>query len=535
MTRIGRVCAAVVVLLAMVGCSSDKPAARAIPSSNAPADDTVPASDGTIVVAAAAPARALDRRLFGTNAPAWIGPERLADPAFQQRTVDSGATVVRMPGGSWSSSYDWLACENGDADGCFWTWAAKPSDYASFLRATGLEGMWTVSFNETSQQAAALVAYFNGTVDDTRVIGVDRAGTDWGTVGQWASLRAEHGNVEPQPIDLWEVGNEVYGAKPVAGTQCSEFGWEDVWTCDGDAYINGDDQHDGFVAIREAMQAVDPTILVGAVGISGRQSEWSNFGNEVIDGAKGALDFYVVHDYGFNSAPSVDDVFSRPLDNWPGLLTDAREALAIANPSATVPIAITEYNMFAFQDGDTDAAMSKAISAFYIADTIGQMAELGVPIANQWNLLNGPSATGSDYGMIDADTGAPHPQFFALALWSRIGDELLSIDAGFDPATSLGAYAGRSADGTINVLVINKSSDPVTATMTIDGVSGSMDATADVMSATAVDAATVSWNGAATFDTLASKPGAALGPVDAAGFEHTFAPLSLTLLHLTPA
>ena len=366
-------------------------------------------------------------------------------------------------------------------------------------------------------------------------IGVDRNGTDWGTVGRWAALRAKHGTVDPQPIRLWEVGNEVYGAKPDAGDECSNFGWEDVWTCDGNAYVNGDANHDGFLAFRKAMKAVDPSILVGAVGISGGQGEWGNFGNEVIDGTKGALDFYVVHDYGFNSAPTDHDVFARPLDAWPSMLTAARVALKAANPAAAVPIAITEYNMFAFQDGDTDGLMSKAISAFYIADTVGQMAEQGVPIANQWNLLNGASAAGGDYGMIDADTGKPHPEFFALALWSRVGDELLSVDVGFDPAASLDAYAGRSADGTINVLVLNKASDPESATIRIEGVSGSMAATADVVTATALDDTAVTWNRATTFDTLASQPATDLGSVEAAGFAHTFAPLSMTLLHLRPS
>ena len=87
--------------------------------------------------------------------PAWVGPVKLADQAFQQRIANLGTTVVRMPGGSWSSSYDWLACENGDADGCSWTWAARPSDYLGFLADTGLDGMWTVNFNSTAQSAAA--------------------------------------------------------------------------------------------------------------------------------------------------------------------------------------------------------------------------------------------------------------------------------------------------------------------------------------------------------------------------------------------
>ena len=39
--------------------------------------------------------------------------------------------------------------------------------------------------NGTAQEAAALVAFFNGDVDDSRTIGPDRNGRDWGTVGDF--------------------------------------------------------------------------------------------------------------------------------------------------------------------------------------------------------------------------------------------------------------------------------------------------------------------------------------------------------------
>ena len=163
--------------------------------------------------------------------------------------------------------------------------------------------------------------------------------------------------------------------------------------------IRDSDDHDGFLRFREEMLAVDPTIEVGAVGIGGDQGEWSAFGDKVIESTAGKIDFYVVHDYGFNSAAPSEEVLDRPSRDWPTTLDDAREALAAANPANTVPIAITEYNMFSFYDGDTDGMMAEAISAFYIADTIGQMALNGATMANLWNLLNGESSSGSDYGL----------------------------------------------------------------------------------------------------------------------------------------
>jgi hypothetical protein len=45
--------------------------------------------------------------------------------------------------------------------------------------------------------------------------------------------------------------------------------------------------------------------------------------------------------------------------------------------------------MFLGVDQDADALMSEAVNAFYLSDTIGQMALAGVAVANQWNLVNG--------------------------------------------------------------------------------------------------------------------------------------------------
>ena len=251
----------------------------------------------------AASGRPFDRRLLGTNVPAWIGPARLADPEFVAATVDSGVSLLRMPGGSWSNAYDWSACELRDAERCAFIDSARPSDFVDFMQATGLAGSWTVSINQTAQSAAAAVAFFNGDVDDSTEIGVDRNGVNWGTVGFWATVRANAGNPDAVDIELWEVGNEVYGGKPDAGgDQCADFGWEDVWTCDGTDYVVGDETHDGYLAIREAMRAVDPDIEVGAVGVADPAS-WSDWGNEVIAAAGEELDFYVVHQYGFDESP----------------------------------------------------------------------------------------------------------------------------------------------------------------------------------------------------------------------------------------
>ena len=103
--------------------STIEPATTSAASTGSETEPVAPAATGEITILADS-AQPLDRRLFGTNVPAWLGPERLADPKFQAATTALGTTLLRFPGGSWSNGYDWLACERGVEPDCFATWAA---------------------------------------------------------------------------------------------------------------------------------------------------------------------------------------------------------------------------------------------------------------------------------------------------------------------------------------------------------------------------------------------------------------------------
>ena len=223
---------------------------------------------------------------------------------------------------------------------------------------------------------------------------------------------------------------------------------------------------DGYLEFRDRMRSVDPDIAVGAVGLPEGES-WSAWGTKVIAGTGDLLDFYVIHHYGFGGEPDGGAALAVPQQAWPELMQSATATLVAENPTRTVPIAITEYNMVVFQDADINRLMAWAINLLYIADTIGQMAENGVTIVTQWNLANGKAPNGTDYGLIDADTGARNPQYYVLALWTRFGDELLATDVGFETDTELSAYAGRAGDGTISILAINKTGEPTTARIRI--------------------------------------------------------------------
>jgi hypothetical protein len=534
-------------LLALTSCSSrqltseqaptSSPPASALPTDQPAVQPTAPPTEG-IVVFADRPSQPFDRNLLGTNVPAWLGPERLRTSPLQQRVIDLGPSLIRLPGGSWSNHYAWLGCELGDAETCYWPWAARPSDFLAFLRATEQEAIWTVSINGTAAEAAALVAFFNGAVDDERSIGVDVRGRDWLTVGHWARLRAEQGFPEPYPIRLWEVGNEVYGGTPASGPDCAPFGWEDVWTCDGVEYVfgkgNGTGRHEGYLEFREAMRAVDPEILVGAVGVESPGS-WSNWGNEVILGAGPDLDFYVVHHYGFSNEPRNAAAALRvPQNTWAPMIRELHEAMDRHN-GQRVPIAVTEYNLVAFLELDTADLMRRAVNALYIADTIGQFAEQGVSIANQWNLANGAAANGADYGLLDSETLQVYPQYYALALWQNFGTELLALESSFQADQTLSAYAGRDQDGSLTLLAINKTALPISTTIQIQGLTGEHELLRYVVEADSLESLSVRYNGTvSTGATPLATPPASLGRINGV-IDQTFSPFSITLLRLSPA
>ena len=523
--------------------------AIALPFSASAAPASPQASNVNITVFATGTPTPIDSRLLGTNLAAWMGPDAMANATFHARTVASGVTVVRVPGGSWSNAYGWLSCEKranqpgAQPCGDSWeSWVARPTDFINFLKATGTQGMWVVNINGTSKEAAAAVAFFNARITDTTSIGVDIHGTNWYTAGHWVQLRAANGNLEPARIQLWGVGNEVYGGKPGLGTNCNTpWGWEDVWTCDGTEYVNGigsgATRHEGFVEFRNAMRAVDPGIQVGAVGVTS-QASWNDWGNKVIVAAGHAMDFYDVHEYAYDAPPAGYETALAYVETiWPALKANISAGFGAHAGGRNIPIGITEHNLFSAWNQDSGAWMTRAVDGLYVADSLGQMMVNGFSMANQWLLDGNTQSNGTDYGLLHTDTGqgyARSPQYFAYVLWSRFGSQWLPVMSTANAATTLSVYAGRVNALTSSVLGINKTGQPITATIHFSGSLPLIGGTADVARASNLAANSMTFNGVAEnalADNLSNASSTSV-PVAPDQLTYTFAPYSITLLRL---
>jgi hypothetical protein len=493
--------------------------------------------------------------LLSSNLPTWLGPSRLSNATFRARTAASGLKLLRLPGGSWSNSYGWLSCERGHnqsgvAD-CPAFWAARPTDFINFLKATNTEGMWVVNPNATAKEAAALVAFFNGHVTDTRTIGVDIKGTNWYTVGRWAALRAAGGNPSPVRIKFWEFGNEVYASKashatPSSAGLCQSWAWEDTWTCDGFEYVNGvgigSSRREGYLEFKQAMQFVDPTIVVAAVGFeypgtpSDTGSNWQTYagwGSRVISAAGVNLDMYSIHPYPyFNLPSSMSATLSSPQTFWPTIMSSIRNAFNAYANGRQAPIAVTEFNLVSVSSQDNNQWMTRAVNMLFLADSIGQAAQNGAAMFAQWDLANGRDNNGTEYGLMHEDNNYYRaPQYYVYPLWSRFGSYMLPVTSTASPSTELSVYAGWVNSTTVSLLAVNKTNRPVTATITVSGFGPLTGGVAYEVKAISLGAQSVTYNGSANPSNNLSEPPASFS---ASGYSVTrvLPSYSVVLLHL---
>jgi alpha-N-arabinofuranosidase len=265
------------------------------------ASTTPPQPLHIIVDAGDVPGR-IPRTVLGTNAAMWDGNLHQNTDVINKVRA-SGVTVMRFPGGSTSDGYHWQDYDPGNPSN---EWSTNTTEFIQFVRAVGAEPMFTANFGSgTAQEAADWVHFTN----------VEH---DWG-------------------VKYWEVGNEVYGS------------WETSWTHDATEYALGDATHDGFNAFCQAMKAVDPTILVGAVGTA-YPSEYNGWGPTVLQVAGDCMDFYVVHHYPLGPGDlDYQGLLMDPPAVWPAIGDSVRLMIADHAPGRDIQIAVTEPEELAIQ------------------------------------------------------------------------------------------------------------------------------------------------------------------------------------------
>jgi hypothetical protein len=385
--------------------------------------------------------RTVDARQFGINAAVW-------DSVFNTQTTASlltemGNQALRFPGGSLSDDYHWAS---NTTDNNTFQWATSFDSFATVATATHAQVFITVNYGSgTASEAAAWV--------------------------QDSSVTKGYG------FKFWEIGNEVYGS------------WEtDNNTRPHDPYTYAT----RFADYVSQMKSADPTIKVGAVVVTGEDS-YANYTDhpatnprtgQVHNGWTPVLlstlkslgitpDFVIYHRYVEAPGAENDGDLLASSGTWASDAADLRQQLSdyLGTTGAGVELTCTENNSVYSNPGKQTTSL---VNGLFLADSIGSAMQTEFNAVLWWDLRNGQDSGNNnssslygwrlygDYGVVDsANPAGPadrYPTFYVAKLLQRFargGDQLLQTTSDYALLTP---YAAHRADGSLTLLVINKSS-----------------------------------------------------------------------------
>lgn len=203
---------------AVAGAVAGGAAVLALALPSVPAAAVTDKNDDTVVlVRTAESGPPVSAMLTGVNNDQWFDNSHglwdpvadAPDPRVVAKTEAAGINVVRYPGGTPATFFDWRRAIGPTEDrGCQTDGRPGngsprdsvygPDEHLEFVQAAGAEASIMVPFVKGSPQSAAdWVEYLNAPVGTN-----PRGGT------AWAEVRAANGHEDPWGVSRWEVGNE---------------------------------------------------------------------------------------------------------------------------------------------------------------------------------------------------------------------------------------------------------------------------------------------------------------------------------------
>ncbi len=417
----------------------------------------------------------------------------------------AGVKSLRYPGGSYADLYHWSLHTGtytpASGAGSNTIFVAPDTNFGAFLlfmEKVGANALITVNYGMNSKangggepkEAAAWVAYANGSPSSTTSIGADSKGTDWKTVGFWASLRAATplavddgynmfriNHAAPFAIKYWEVGNELYGN----GWYYGSCGWEADMHVPYPASGTCSDRMNNAAlspaaygtAVKQyvtAMKAVDSTIKIGGIVVAHSDTEYTNWNSMVLPGACGStgMDFASVHWYAGTSLSSLATV---PEVDVPKLFQRARTALGnsayACKGGMDMPIAITEWgpnvignNVMIPMSTATAAPVGSQIAGLFAVESYAHFMEQGAMAAHWLELHNNSYLAGIDATNDPFTTMNDSPRWgFHAALIAHFlaggGDKMVQAQQSGTFGAALKTHASVHANGDIAVMMTN--------------------------------------------------------------------------------
>ena len=421
-------------------------------------------SAATIAVNASDKVRTVDERIFGLNTAIWDKSCNTAETISLLNAA--GIRFLRFPGGSASDEYHWQTNISGSNT---WTWFTSTDDFINVAKQTSAQVVMTANYGTgTPEEAAAWVTYCN----TTKAAG----------------------------FKYWEVGNENYGD------------WEtDSQSRAHDPYIYATRAKD-YIA---KMKAADSTIKVGVV-VTLTSEEYATYTDHPVTNSRtGATqngwnavmlstlkslgvtpDFVALHRYDGAPGQESDSALLQKGQTWATDIAALRQQLTdyLGSSAAGVEILVTENNSVYSGTGKQTTSL---VNALYLADSVSNLLKSEVNALLWWDLRNGQESGYNnsaalygwrqygDYGIISSPTAGnsassydTYPTYYALKLLSKFARGGDSIVGTTSDSSLLSAFGCKRTDGTLRLLVINKSPTAIqSASISLSGFTPAATAT----------------------------------------------------------
>lgn len=203
---------------------------------------------------------------------------------------------------------------------------------------------------------------------------------------------------------------------------------------------------------RDAMKKVDPNILIfgpeyaHAYDLNDPVDDWLT---PFLQVNGDAVDVVSLHRYPFNGGQSNPTVLINNATNTTALVRELRDHIKRIT-GRDIPLAFTEINLSGNWREDGEGSSASFSAGLWMAETLGQLAESGVVMANIW------SARGKDsVGLIGYPVETKRPTYFAAQLYANYGDRIIPLSS---HVSGVSAHAARdSRTGAVTIVLINRS------------------------------------------------------------------------------
>ena len=473
---------------------------------------------------------------FGIVAERWdkVG----YDQATMKLLQDAGITNMRFPGGGGIDAlYHWstgtiINPYTEDRAPAFPKERMFPA-MVPIIDQLG-SGLVTVNYGSNADgtgggepaEAAAWVAYANGNPSSTQPIGKDSKGSDWKTVGYWASLRAATplptddgfnqlriGHADPIGIPLWTIGsdpwnNGFYGQQRTAGSDADNEGKY------GQSAPPEPDLHDGkvpgskewgrhqgnervgpaaygatVVQFAKAMKAVDPRIMVGAYVVtppfaSGEYQVGKKWNSQMLKPACGSIDFVATsfwegttQTHGETDVLDEADLLANKIDPVDRSRSRFPQNTLDYDFSQLGNDLLDNYKKFCPPNHHPPFAVTglmvapwmntnnPVVYAMFAAHSVATLIEKGAYTV-EWEPLHALSPSFLD------DKNQPQPAYYGIKLLhqiAQVGDTFVEASS---PSPTLMVHALKRRNGGFGLLLINEDTmRTVSVTVTVSGYS----------------------------------------------------------------